>query len=73
MTGLVPQLKTMVLHHSDCLQHGAGGAHQESPARIVKILEAMHRDGLFAPHELTFSQAFTPATRRMVVRAHTDK
>ena len=41
MLSMFPQLRTLVLHHIDCLEHDTAAGHQESPKRIEAILELL--------------------------------
>ena len=68
----VPSLKTLVLHHEDCLQHG-GKTHQESAQRIVAIRGRLANAADIAPHEINVRTDFPLATKLSVVRAHSDK
>ena len=43
-----PQLRTVVLWHSDCLQHATPQRHQESPLRQCAILDRLREEGLFS-------------------------
>lgn len=69
---LVPSLRTLVLHHDDCLEHG-GETHQESAERIRMIRQHLMDPTRIPPYEISLRSDFDLATRKAVTRVHTEK
>uniref|UniRef100_A0A7R9UC77 histone deacetylase n=1 Tax=Pinguiococcus pyrenoidosus TaxID=172671 RepID=A0A7R9UC77_9STRA len=46
-----PEMIVSVFCHSDCMEHIAGTAHQESPRRLAAILDTLHADPSLALDE----------------------
>eukprot|EP01050_Picozoa_sp_SAG11_P022956 SAG11_NODE_4476_length_1881_cov_1.396745_1_plen_322_part_00 len=66
-----PSMRTLILHHSDCLEHIAGdGQHQEAPARVIKIMGKLQNAKTFASFELDISDSFELASDVAIARAH---
>jgi len=69
-----PQLRTLVLHHRDCLEHRTIKGHQEAVERIPAVLANLgsHAPQFFGPHELTVLEDFDKASYAAVRRVHSD-
>ena len=39
----IPALRTLVVHHADFLGHITRGGHQESPQRVIAIIENLKK------------------------------
>lgn len=65
-----PTLKTLVLHHDDCLQHLTPREHQEAPGRLTAVMDAITDPARFHPWELTVSDSFERCSWPQVVRVH---
>ncbi|HEX5314207.1 MAG TPA: histone deacetylase family protein [Gammaproteobacteria bacterium] len=57
----------LVVTHPACLQHDAGAAHPESPARLRAVLEAV--ESLALDHEIEMAEA-PRASREALLRVH---
>ena len=77
-----PELKVTILHHADCGEHVSVRPHQESPDRIVSILNALNLaaeeksslkggGGLFKD-EFCIDDGFPEAAPEDILRAHTE-
>ena len=72
-----PRLRTLVLHHPECLEHGVrSNSDWECPDRVKSILskiaEEIGPDGnpLFGAHKVTLSSEFDRATLEVLARCH---
>jgi len=69
-----PEAQTLVLHHTDFLDHITREGHQESPARITSILGALRKNlapgALFEEFEINLSDSFDAASIDAIARAH---
>ena len=59
-------MKTLILHHDDCLNHDPGPHHPERPERVTAVLNAI--GGVPGTEQL----AAPRATAEQVLRAHTE-
>mmetsp|Transcript_20406 Transcript_20406/g.33667 ORF Transcript_20406/g.33667 Transcript_20406/m.33667 type:complete len:720 (+) Transcript_20406:342-2501(+) len=66
-----PKLKTLILHHDECLAHRTTHAHQEAPERVVVVYDKITNgvDG----NCIHVSCNFTPANRAQLLYAHEKK
>jgi len=70
----IPELKTLVLHHKDCMNHvPRGSCPWEAPSRITAILNALQDENNFDIDELMFSENFPQANVRQLSRVHSEK
>ena len=68
-----PQMRTLVLHHRDCLEHRTVKGHQEAVKRIPAVLANLGpHSQFFGPNELTIVEEFDKASYNAVRRAHSD-
>ncbi|GMH79579.1 hypothetical protein TL16_g08191 [Triparma laevis f. inornata] len=74
-----PRLRTLVLHHPECLEHGnrvTGVADWECPDRVTAILEKVasekKEDGtpMFGAHQVTLSSEFDRVSLEVLARCH---
>jgi hypothetical protein len=66
-----PVLRTLIVTHEDCRAHAPREGHQESPQRIVAILDALAvQRGRFRPSDLKLCTDAPMATEAEVTRAH---
>lgn len=71
-----PFFRTLVLHHSDCLEIEARKSapiQWEAPLRITAIMAALRNERWFRDDALTFKEQFRPATQAMLERAHSKR
>ena len=80
LTSADPGLRTLVLHHRDCLDHvtaktkeGAAIPHQEAPERVSEILAHISDTSVFSTDELTISDAVPLADESNVTLAHSKR
>eukprot|EP00658_Telonema_sp_P-2_P064354 TRINITY_DN5330_c0_g1_i1.p1 TRINITY_DN5330_c0_g1~~TRINITY_DN5330_c0_g1_i1.p1 ORF type:complete len:444 (-),score=77.26 TRINITY_DN5330_c0_g1_i1:302-1633(-) len=74
----VPRLRTLLVHHSDFLGHITREGHQEAPARVTAIMEALTQElcggssGLFQNWELELDDDFDLVSQAAVAKAHSQ-
>eukprot|EP00939_MAST-03C_sp_MAST-3C-sp1_P001936 g1936.t1 len=70
----ISELRTLVVHHDECLNHVPRGACPwEAPPRITAILGALRDAKTFEDAELAFSNNFERATIKELSRVHSEK
>ncbi|KAK8795445.1 hypothetical protein WA588_004286, partial [Blastocystis sp. NMH] len=73
----VPSLRTVIIHHPDCLLHvprmnGSQGANPwEAPARMDAILSELRTN--LKDWEVAYDSAFDPASSKDILRAHSQR
>ena len=72
-----PRLRTLVLHHPECLEHGsADGADWEVPDRVTCILNKVAKEvdeagkPVFGAHMVTLSSEFDRVSLEVLARCH---
>jgi hypothetical protein len=66
-----PRLRTLVLFHEDCLEHGIGRPNDwEGPGRLVGIMRRMRDQTEFQTYEMEISSQFEKAGIELLQRAH---
>ena len=76
MFALVPSLRLALISHPDCEEHVSLKPHQESPERILAILEELERvtqRGELEAAELEKVTAFDAADPHEILRAHSEE
>ncbi|OQR86991.1 histone deacetylase [Achlya hypogyna] len=68
-----PSMRTLLLHHSDCMEHVTEHGHQESPDRIAAVLTAIDAHPSLNAPRVVLSSAFPMASFAAIRRVHADK
>lgn len=69
-----PRLRTLILHHDDCLAHSSCRPSEwEGPDRVDGILRDIRDPNQFAAHELEITDEFNKATVELLSRAHSPE
>jgi hypothetical protein len=73
---IVPSLRLAFITHSDCEEHVSFKPHQESPERIIAIMEELEKTtirGELGAGEIERVSEFAPATPHDILRAHSER
>ncbi|KDO21546.1 hypothetical protein SPRG_13356 [Saprolegnia parasitica CBS 223.65] len=73
MATLHPPLRTLLLHHPDCLEHVTTAGHQESPDRVTAILDAISTQPSLVSPRVELTSAFPMASFAALRRVHSAK